>query len=66
MIDGVNIFVAGQTGSGKSELVKRSIGECDRLIVYLPKREDYGYCGVYFDALNGERPHFLEWWDWAN
>jgi hypothetical protein len=53
MIDGVNIFVAGQTGSGKTELVKRSLADVERLIVYLPKREDTGYPGVYFDALIG-------------
>ena len=42
MIDGVNIFVAGQTGSGKSYFVKSAIGDAPRLIVYLPKREDSG------------------------
>jgi hypothetical protein len=62
MIDGVNIFVAGQTGSGKSELVKRTIVDCPRLIVYQPKREDCGYAGVYFDALAGERSACLAWW----
>jgi len=66
MIDGVNIFVAGQTGSGKSYFVKQQLARVERLIVYLPKREDYGYPGVYFDALNGGRDHFLAWWDWAN
>ena len=66
MIDGVNIFVAGQTGSGKTELVKRSMGDVDRLLVYLPKREDCGYPGVYFDALNGERESCLRWWSWAH
>jgi hypothetical protein len=67
MIDGVNIFVAGQTGSGKSELVKRSMGpDVERLIVYQPKREDCGYPGVYFDALAGERVKFLTWWDYTN
>jgi len=65
MIDGVNIFVAGQTGSGKTELVKRSLEQVDRLIVYLPKREDSGYPGVYFDGLAGERYEFLRFWQYA-
>ena len=73
MIDGVNIFVAGQTGSGKSYFVKSAIGEATRLIVYLPKREDSGYAGVYFDALEpigplttwSGRQSFLVWWKWA-
>ncbi len=62
MIDGVNIFVAGQTGSGKSFLVKRWIDQADRLIVYLPKREDADYPGVYFDGLACERDPFLRFW----
>ena len=62
MIDGVNIFVAGQTGSGKSFLVKRWIDQTDRLIVYLPKREDADYPGVYFDGLACERDPFLRFW----
>lgn len=66
MVDGVNIFVAGQTGSGKSYFVKRALDQVERLVIYLPKREDYDYPGVYFDALAGERAGFLEWWDWAN
>lgn len=67
VLDGVNIFVAGQTGSGKTELVKRSIESCPRLLTYLPKAEDYGYPGVYFDARQpGQYEHFLRWWDWAN
>jgi hypothetical protein len=66
MIDGVNIFVAGQTGSGKSYFTERAIGAAERLVVYQPKREDYAYPGVYFDALSGERSGFLEWWNWAN
>jgi hypothetical protein len=60
--DGVNIFIAGQTGSGKTELVKRSMGDVERLLVYLPKREDCGYPGVYFDGLAGELIPCLEWW----
>lgn len=65
MSEGVNIFVAGQTGSGKSYFVKHSLGEAPRLIVYLPKREDCGYPGVYFDGMNGERWDFLHWWQWS-
>lgn len=65
MIDGVNIFVAGQTGSGKTELVKRSLASCERVIVYLPKREDSGYPGVYFDGLNGERRDCLAFWQYS-
>jgi hypothetical protein len=66
MIDGVNIFVAGQTGSGKSHFVKAAIGDCPRLIVYQPKREDSGYGGVYFDAMAGDWPQFLAWWAGAD
>ena len=62
MNDGVNIFVAGQTGSGKSYLVKRSL-DVPRLVVYQPKREDSDYEGVYFDALAGERDAFLSFWE---
>lgn len=65
MIDGVNIFVAGQTGSGKTELVKRSLADVERLVVYLPKREDSGYLGVYFDAMRGERAGFCRFWQYA-
>jgi hypothetical protein len=64
-MEGRNIFVAGQTGSGKTHLVKQQLGELDRVLVYLPKREDYGYTGVYFDALKGERESFLFWWSMA-
>jgi hypothetical protein len=66
MNDGVNIFVAGQTGSGKSELVKRSIVTCPRLITYLPKAEDTGYPGVYFNGRLGEKNQMLRWWDYVN
>ncbi|MCU0916905.1 MAG: type IV secretory system conjugative DNA transfer family protein [Planctomycetes bacterium] len=66
MFDGVNIFVAGQTGSGKSHLVKAQLDRCDRTVIYLPKREDFGYPGVCFDAMDGEWDHFLHWWEWAN
>lgn len=77
MRDGVNIFVAGQTGSGKSYMVKQAIADAERLVVYLPKREDCGYAGVYFDALDGKTmvpiPNgsltqyqaFLLWWKYS-
>lgn len=62
MIDGVNIFVAGQTGSGKSYLVKHALADVERLAVYLPKREDSDYPGVYFDGMAGEWDQFLRFW----
>jgi hypothetical protein len=62
MNDGVNIFISGQTGSGKSYLVKSRLADQPRVMVYLTKREDRGYPGVTFDALAGERPAFLTWW----
>jgi hypothetical protein len=65
MIDGVNIFIAGQTGSGKSYLVKKAIDQADRLIVYLPKREDTDYPGVVFDGLACERDPFLRFWAYS-
>jgi len=66
MTDGINIFVSGQTGSGKSHLVKRAIADVDRLVVYLTKREDRDYPGVVFDGLAGERETFLRWWRLCN
>ena len=66
MIDGVNIFVAGQTGSGKSYFVKRALADAQRLFIYQPKREDGDYPGVYWDALAGERSSCLQWWDYVN
>ena len=66
MIDGVNIFVAGQTGSGKSYFVKRTIAAAKRLFVYQPKREDRDYPGVYFDGMAAEFPACLTWWDYVN
>jgi hypothetical protein len=66
MSDGINIFVSGQTGSGKTHLVKRAIADCPRLLVYLTKREDSGYPGVYFDAMDGQRELFLRWWQRSN
>ncbi len=63
MSEGVNIFVSGRTGTGKSHLVKQAIANCPRLLVYLTKREDHGYPGVYFDGLqNDHRRLMLEWW----
>jgi hypothetical protein len=61
--EGINIFVSGRTGTGKSHLVKQAIADCPRLLVYLPKREDHGYAGVYFDGMQeGSRQLMLEWW----
>lgn len=65
MLDGVNIFVAGQTGSGKSYFVARAIAQSVRLFLYQPKREDRAYPGVYFDGLNGERTEMLRWWAYS-
>jgi len=63
MAEGVNIFVSGRTGTGKSHLVKQAIADVPRLLVYLTKREDHGYAGVYFDALEDEnRRRMLKWW----
>jgi hypothetical protein len=65
MIDGVNIFVAGQTGSGKSFFTMRAIADVPRLVVYQAKREDSAYPGVYFDGLAGEWPAFLKFWQYS-
>lgn len=65
MANGVNIFVAGRTQSGKSHLLKQLVADCPRLLVYQTKREDCGYPGVYFDAARGERIAFLSWWGHA-
>ncbi len=63
MSDGINIFVSGRTGTGKSELVKRAIRDCPRLLVYLTKREDHDYPGIYFDGMQTTgRRVCLEWW----
>lgn len=63
MTEGINIFVSGRTGTGKSHLVKQAIADCPRLLVYLTKREDHGYAGVYFDGLeDGNRQLMLKWW----
>ena len=66
MIEGRNIFVSGQTGSGKTFLVERAIASSDRCLVYLTKREECGYQGVYFDGMAGERETMLRWWGLAN
>ncbi|MDD3444193.1 MAG: hypothetical protein PHS60_02180 [Zavarzinia sp.] len=60
--EGRNIFVCGRTGSGKSYLVKRAIRDAGRLLVYLPKREDADYPGVYFDVRSGEAVDFWNTW----
>jgi len=62
VLEGRNIFVSGQTGSGKTYLVQRAIAEEPRLLVYLTKREECGYPGVYFDGLAGQRELLLRWW----
>lgn len=63
MLDGRNVFVCGRTGTGKSYLVKRLISGRPRVIVYLPKREDAGYAGVYFDGMEpGDYAEFLRLW----
>lgn len=62
MTEGRNIFVCGRTGSGKSFLVKRAVANAERLVVYLPKREDGEYVGVYFDAWDGEHSAFYRAW----
>ena len=62
MTEGRNIFVCGRTGSGKSFLVKRLVANAERLVVYLPKREDGEYRGVYFDAWDGEHAAFYRAW----
>jgi len=65
LTDGINIFVSGRTGTGKSHLVKRAIADAPRLLVYLTKREDHGYPGIHFDGLQGDRRLMLEWWQWC-
>ncbi len=62
MTEGRNIFVCGRTGSGKSYLVKRAIATARRMVVYLPKREDADYPGVYFDAFADEASDFWRAW----
>ncbi len=66
MNDGVNIFVAGQTGAGKSYALKRWIQADRRLFVYQAKREDVDYPGVYFDGLADEWQSLCAWWEWVN
>lgn len=66
MTEGRNIFVSGQTGSGKTFLVEREIASSPRCLVYLTKREECGYHGVYFDGLAGQRDLMLRWWRLAN
>ena len=59
---GLNTIVIGRTQSGKTFWTMRQISSAGRLIVYSTKREEVGYPGVYFDALEGERETFLEFW----
>jgi hypothetical protein len=67
--DGLNIFVSGRTGTGKTYLVKQAIAACPRLLVYLTKPEDHSYPGVYFGAAGADhvdaeahRRLVLRWW----
>lgn len=65
-MDGRNVFICGRTGAGKSELLKRRllVGK-PRVLVYLPKREDADFAGVYFDLLEGGQTawrRFLRLW----
>ena len=67
ILEGRNVFFAGQTGSGKTFAIQKWITDVPRLVVYLPKIEDHGYPGVYF---NGREPGgfkaFCWWWYYAN
>ncbi len=66
MTEGLNIFVSGRTGTGKTYLVRQMIAGCPRLVVYLTKREDHSYPGVYFDgAVVGDRQRMLRWWSYS-
>jgi hypothetical protein len=68
MSEGVNIFVSGRTGTGKTHLVKQAIAQVPRFLVYLTKREDHGYPGVYFDGLadgGQNRRLMLKWWRYS-
>ena len=59
---GLNTLVIGRTQSGKTYWTIRQIQDADKLIVYSTKREEVGYPGVYFDALEGGRVDFLQFW----
>lgn len=66
MMDGRNIFFAGQTGSGKTFAIQKWIADAERLIVYLPKLEDHGYPGVYFNGMEaGGFKACVAWWYYA-
>ncbi len=66
MCEGINIFVSGRTGTGKSHLVKRAIADCPRLFVYLTKPEDHDYPGLYFNGADEQnRQLMLWWWRWC-
>ncbi|MDD5367368.1 MAG: hypothetical protein PHR30_18700 [Gallionellaceae bacterium] len=63
MTEGRNIFVCGRTGSGKTWLLqKRLLADVRRLVIYLPKAEEAGYAGVYYDVAAGEQRDFYESW----
>jgi len=55
MNQGRNIFVCGRTGSGKTVWTVRQVETVERLFVYLPKREETAYRGVYFDGVRDRR-----------
>lgn len=70
-MDGMNIFVSGRTGTGKTYMVLKAIADCPRLLMYQTKAEDHSYPGIYFDAgrdktgagnIGVERRRMLEWW----
>jgi len=60
--EGCNIFVSGQTGSGKSYLVRHEIVDSWRLVVWCPKPEEHDYPGVTFDMMRESRGKFIEFW----
>jgi len=66
MSEGKNLVVCGQTRSGKSYFVKQLIESEQRLLIYLPKRDEKDYPGVMFDGLAGERDLMLRWWKYTD
>jgi len=63
--EGRNIFVAGQTGTGKTYYVRHAIAQARRYVVYQTKREDTSYPGVVFDGMADGRSDWrlmLAWW----
>jgi len=64
MTTGRNTLVCGRTQSGKTYWTIRQIQHAKRLVVYSTKREETGYPGAYFDAMDGESEKFLQVWGW--